>query len=558
MASMDSIVQSVVQAEMQQAIATMKEAMAAEVQRVEKSVAALSDRCAAVEASTQELAGSVAEQRELPGSLVADLRAEIEDQLSPLRLRLGRVESDADGPGGLQQLSDRLHQVTQELAAVEPRLQEQAKLTRSLRDHVDRIDESEAALRQQCESLREDLQKSEQSLHATEISRMSVENRQTALEDRLSQKHEELWQDVHRAVDEARKESVAALQEDMAKRRTEMKSLGSSHVKYVTALLANTHTERKSLEMCKGLLQVWKEYTWSDARRKTGVRLIVIALARAKQNRERRAVDRWARAASIEGLAHRLREECKGQIPDVHQIVQSASSALHDKCDKLQTHVDGLQTHVDGLRGELDSKCTSASLQEAAEAHRKEVEAVKSKMTEHHEAIAQTDKKHDDHREALEAHRSDLQALLNEHTERLETCAKSSEVQSMMHDVLVIWSSIKQLDAAKADKATVDAFALEMASTYKVSAKRAEDLQSDIAGKVRDETARVRSDVDSKLVQWEQMWGKLAELVEDLLTKVTDLQATRGGRSRDRDRGGSVGRDALAAESGAAAGVTLR
>jgi len=133
----------------------------------------------------------------------------------------------------------------------------------------------------------------------------------------------------------------------------------------------------------------------------------------------------------------------------------------------------------------------------------------------------------DGYRTRLEAHDDRLDGI----NEQFKSYASNDEVRGVMKDVLLVWSSIKQLDAAKADKTTLDAFVSEVTASQQQSTLKAEDLQAffqnKVQGTVQEETLKVRGELDTKASHWEQMWGKVAGLVEDLLTKVEALQSTR-------------------------------
>merc|ERR1711933_95050 len=109
-----------------------------------------------------------------------------------------------------------------------------------------------------------------------------------------------------------------------------------------------------------------------------------------------------------------------------------------------------------------------------------------------------------------------------------------------MSDVLVVWNAVKQLDVVKVDKKEIDVFVSETCSKDRLASKRLEDLQSDVSSR-RDELSRIQEkfarvqdkcmELDGKvdgserqITHWEQMWEKLAALVDDLVTKIDDLQ----------------------------------
>merc|ERR1712226_441047 len=105
-----------------------------------------------------------------------------------------------------------------------------------------------------------------------------------------------------------------------------------------------------------------------------------------------------------------------------------------------------------------------------------------------------------------------------------------------MRDTLLMWNSIKQLDAAKADKKELDAYAVESSGRDRLSVQRIESLEVDLSSRVREEVQRTQerwSNLDMRVEEnakqfrhWEQMWERLAGYVEDLVVKIQELQGT--------------------------------
>jgi len=400
----------------------------------------------------------------------------------------------------------------------------------------------------------------------------SLEDRLRELEDNLAKKHEKLWQDVHRAVEEVRHDHKTSLAEDVVQRRDEMRTHSKSHVNYVTQLLASAHKERKIAASCKGFFEVWREQAWAEKSSRTGLRWLATALGRMAENRERRAMERWRHTTAVESMTARLGDAYQAKIPDVHKIVEESASGLRSRCDELSSHIETVNGHLETINGNLSEKCSQVSFSEAVEAHSSqlqaqmvELEQVKTNMgawiEEHKEALAQTDEKHDHHREALAGHRRELEGVINEHIEkwsdvndRIGACAVTEDLQAMMKDVLLIWNSLKQLDAAKADKTTMDAFAVELTASFQRSARSSEEIQA-VGSRARADASRSCEELQVKLDgttnHWQAMWDKLAGLMEETIGKVADLQGTKQQRrssvsASGRDESPTRGREAPA------------
>merc|ERR1719473_766193 len=118
--------------------------------------------------------------------------------------------------------------------------------------------------------------------------------------------------------------------------------------------------------------------------------------------------------------------------------------------------------------------------------------------------------------------------------ETLVDFSKTKEVQQMMRDILLIWNSIKQLDAAKADKKDVDNFAVEASTRAKRVEQRFEDIESESATRVQEGVMSMherlqelggRVEENSRAFRhWQQMWESLAGFVEDLVAKIAEIQ----------------------------------
>jgi len=266
--------------------------------------------------------------------------------------------------------------------------------------------------------------------------------------------------------------------------------------------------------------------------------------------RQRKSMNRWVRSTSIEDLAKRLREEYASQIPDVQKAIED--SKLGERCDKLDETLNQ-------LRGET---CSAVQLDEKMEEHKnflqlkmELVEDVRLRVEGHGKTLVEFDARHSGHAEHAEEVKTRLCAF-DQHIDGIfeahQGFAPAKDVQTMMRDVLLIWNSIKQLDAAKADKKDMDYFAVESSNRDRFSSRKLEDLQTLVGDKLREETLAVQercSELDLKVDEsakqfrhWEQMWERLAGFVEELVVKVGDLKDNSSQQTRLHStplRGGS-------------------
>lgn len=112
-----------------------------------------------------------------------------------------------------------------------------------------------------------------------------------------------------------------------------------------------------------------------------------------------------------------------------------------------------------------------------------------------------------------------------------ENYATNTEVQAMVKDVLLIWYSIKQLDATKADKKDMEAYALEQINRERSAIRedileRTGVMREEIATCVGDmETLSQRSqDQGTQFVNCQNMLGNLAGFLEELVLKIAEMQ----------------------------------
>mmetsp|Transcript_63468 Transcript_63468/g.112861 ORF Transcript_63468/g.112861 Transcript_63468/m.112861 type:complete len:645 (-) Transcript_63468:88-2022(-) len=544
----------------------VKAAFREEFQEYIKKITEQEERCAKLEQSLEEMSGRVEERgREVQGvrddmekqksdmeALDTRTKSDLEEMSNALKERLDRHENDEEGEGGLAQLRAKVDGFAEEIAKMQARMEENGKTVSTSKSRTDVFEESVKQLSRTCEEVTTAVETNQARLKKVEETSSLVRERQQVVEDSVARKYDILWQDVLKAMAELKASQEKALYEDLQRRTSENRREGQSHIKYVTQLVASVHDERRKLAISKDLMTVWRQHTWDAARRRTGMNWLANTLNGIAMKRQRKLMNRWVRQTSIEDLAKRLREEYAQQIPDVQQAIKD--SKIPDRCDQLDQRLNE-------LRGENCSVVqVEEKFQELQDLLRKKmdlVEEVRSQVNGHGQILldvrADYDAKHGSHAEHAEEVKKRLGAL-DEHVvnifEAHHGFAPGKDVQTMMRDTLLIWNSIKQLDAAKADKKEMDSFAVETSNRDRNSNRKLEDLQSLVAQKLHEETQAVQekcSELDLKVDEsakqfrhWEQMWERLAGFVEDLVVKVGDLQGGSHNRLHATPlRGGS-------------------
>mmetsp|Transcript_48408 Transcript_48408/g.85268 ORF Transcript_48408/g.85268 Transcript_48408/m.85268 type:complete len:636 (-) Transcript_48408:162-2069(-) len=505
-------------------------------------------RCEALEKACQDLSGKLEERSREALTLREDLERQqiatgagderikaLESfDIAALKERMNRLEDDADGVGGIQQVRVRVDSLENQLRNIQPSIDENSRLVSSTKSRTDEFELSLRKLSKQCEEFASEVQSFDERLTKTESLSTSVNVAQQALEDSVSKKYECLWQDVLHAIEEVRGGQLEALQNDVARQKEASRKETQSLVNYAMQFMASAHTERREMAIRKTLVTAWREQTWISARRRAGI----AALHRLSLQRQRDSLHRWVRKAAVDHFVERLRDEYSAMIPDVGAIIQETGLAV--KCGRLAEQVETLQIEMcPTARAEGLIKEQAAHV----DAKMKVLGIIQNQLQEQESRLDGSDALHRTHQEqcaALDSREGETAQKLSGVAESLEDYAKAKEVQGMMRDVLLIWNSIKQLDVAKADKKDVDNFAIETSNRDKQSGRRLEDLQADFADKARQDTLRIQekwSELDGRLDEtsrnfrhWEQMWEKLSGFVEDLVTKISDLQAASDGK----------------------------
>lgn len=487
----------------------------------------------------QQLREDVDRQKSETEALDERVKADLEEMCKPLKETLDRHENDEEGEGGLSQLRAKVNGFAEEMLKMQATMEENGRVVGNSKSRTDTFEDTLRDLSRKCNECVDTVDKSQERLKKIEETSSQVKERQQVVEDSVAKKYEALWQDVLHAMEDLKVSQEEALRLDLQTRSAESRREGQFHIKYVTQLVASVHDERRKLAICKDLMTVWQQHTWAVARRKTGLHWLCSTLNGLAQRRQRKMLDRWVRHASLEDLTRRLREEYETRLQGVQQQIED--SPLHSRCDEFGEAIQALRqqkaNHADALQG----------LQSLLQEHSDRVAEVQSAVGENsknlEEAIQLVETRHSGHSEHVEEVSSRL-VNIDQHIESIFEAhsgfALAKDVQTMMRDTLLIWNSIKQLDAAKLDKKDMDSFAVETSNRDRQSSRRLEDLQQAVTEKLREETLRVQekcSELDVKVGDsakqfhhWEQMWEKLAGFVEELVVKVGDLQG--GTQSR--------------------------
>lgn len=499
-------------------------------QALEKAVTDLSGKIVEREREADTLREGLEKCRQDCEASNEKSQTELGEDVKLLKERLDRAEDDAEGIGGLKQVHEKCSNLEQTLSDILPKFEESMRHVKENTTRTEEFDQKLRDLSRQCDKVLETLKVSEERVTSMEdISRM-VKVGQEALEDSVSRKYEKLWEDVLHAMEETKGGQLEVMQKALDSKQEASKLETRSLVNYALNFMASAHGERRQMALNRGLVVAWKEQTWISARRRMGLTY----LRKIFMGRQRGVWDVFNRQMSASIMLKRVEGQYEEQLGSVYKEIEDKSKHLQKHCAKLD---DKVATLHDEKAATTSLDAAIAKLSSALQEGLKALVPINAKLEEHEvvqERHGELHSQHSDSEATLDAKISGLGRDLADVIEGCAAFAKSEEVKSMIRDVLLIWNSIKQLDLAKADKKDVDSFALETGSRDKLSQRRLEDLESDLASKSRTDTLRSQdklTEIEGRLDEsgrqfrhWEQMWEKLSGFVEDLVTKISDLQ----------------------------------
>jgi len=459
---------------------------------------------------------------------IGKMQTQLTDDLKTMKDRLDKFEDDVSGMGGLKQVHEKMSNLEKSSSEMTTLVGDSSRLVNS---SVREFDRKLRDLSRLCNDVLDRVKASEEQMKVTEGKSSSVGKSQQALEDMVTRKYETLWQDVLRAIEEVKGTQLKDWKEDIGSQYASVRAETKSMVNYALNFMSQAHRERRQMAINKSLLTAWKEQTWIAARRNLGLTL----LHKVTLNRQRQGFDRWSRKHSTNSLCHRLHDQYENQLATVYKRIQDGDNTLQSKVNDVDRQVAWL----------TETKVATTSLEESLGQIRFQVDQelkalvpINAKIQEHSSTISRHDVEHRAHRDTEVAHDTKIGAVakdLQDAIESLPNYAKSDEVKNMIRDILLIWNSIKQIDSAKADKKDVDMYAIETGNRDKLTARNLEDLRADITTKSRQDIVQLQEKwnlIDGRLDEsarnfrhWETMWEQLAGFVEDLVSKIGELQA---------------------------------
>lgn len=419
------------------------------------------------------------------------------------------------------------------LNEISPKFEASLRQEKNREVRTEEFDRMLRDLTRQCEELTEKVKASEARVTKMDGITSTVQSAQEALEDSITRKYNSMWEDVLNAIQEVKGNQVQMMREDLDNQKEACKSETRSLVNYALNFMASAHGERRQMALSKSLMLAWKEQTWISARRRMGVSY----LHKILQRRHRVVFDTWHRRHSTSELCDRLKSQYEDKLNDVYKDMREGDKGLSVRCNGIDEEVRKLANEM-GTKQSL--KQSMDDLRRQLSEEMKVIKILEGRVSNHDADFSRHEEWHRSYEEAQKKFRIDWARFEKELADLIEQCkqyAKNEEVNGMIRDILLLWNSVKQMDAAKADKKDVDSFALETLDRDKLATRRLEDIEQDIALKSKHETLRLQekwTEFDNRLDEsgrqfrhWEQMWEQLSGYVEDLVVKIGDLQGNK-------------------------------
>lgn len=256
----------------------------------------------------------------------------------------------------------------------------------------------------------------------------------------------------------------------------------------------------------------WREQAWLASRRKFGLSL----LANRIYTIVRSSFRRWFYQARWASEIERLKEEFKRLVPDVHTLLDTTVNP------RLQILEQGAaaEAHKAELLAERSKEmwsCLQSTMDRALELEHRTKEGTEAlaKMT------ADLDV-HANFRRDAEERVQGAEAMVSQLSGQLALLARDDDVKNMMKDILLIWTAVKQLDAAKADRKELENLGVEVTSrnaTLSESLQKLEDSNTVQDTALGEQISALHSAVKDSKDRYEElafMFGLVVRLVEDI------------------------------------------
>ncbi|PHJ21228.1 mediator complex subunit med9 [Cystoisospora suis] len=368
-----------------------------------------------------------------------------------------------------------------------------------------------------------------------------VEEDQKNLSESVASKYDKLWHEVVTALEKMNSTELSNFQLEVSKRSQQSELRVQQLVSYAIGLATRAARDRREADVKKAVISRWKERAWIGARQRMACR----SLSRLFRIHLRRHFTRFEHVIAWETQVNRLKQEFSNSLPDVRSIVRDTVKV---RIDALESRLTDEQSFIEQVKEEVRRLNTKAQEFQVATEELNDRSACASQALRELRADLDQEMEKDLYKE--ERLRK-AEELVNDIAEKMSQVARQDEMQGIMKDVLLIWTAVKQLDAAKADKRELDAFANEASTrdqTSKLQLKNLESTSNDQHGRLRSQIGEMEAklrEVNTMSKTLNYMLGMMMRFMEDVVHKIASMdpnvvQYTRMANKVIRTGGGWI------------------
>ncbi|KAF4644137.1 hypothetical protein TGRH88_011350 [Toxoplasma gondii] len=308
-------------------------------------------------------------------------------------------------------------------------------------------------------------------------------------------------------------------QEALSQRSQQSEQRVQQLISYAIGLATRAATDKREADVKKAVISRWKERAWIGARQRMACR----SLSRLFRIHLRRHFAGFQQVLAWEINMERLRTEFRNSLPDVEAVVRGAVSS---KIKMLEERVNTKDTVIQKIQGDVERLSTKAEeFQDSAGALRERSADLAQILQQVKDEVREELDREADREGRLQK----AEELVSDVVEKMSQVARQEEMQSIMKDVLLIWTAVKHLDTAKADKRELDALANEAtirAQTSELKMKNIESTHSqqhgDLSEKIDDVKTTMR-DVNTRSKTLNYMLGIMMRFMEDAVRKIASM-----------------------------------
>ncbi|KAL8439252.1 hypothetical protein Efla_005729 [Eimeria flavescens] len=337
-----------------------------------------------------------------------------------------------------------------------------------------------------------------------------VERRQDELSSSVQNKYDTLWRSVEQSLENISTAELKRYHRDIQAVSGEIEKRTSAQISYCLDILARATVTNRSRDLKRAVIVRWREQAWLASRRKLGL----VQLTRAIHAQMRTCFRRWLHHVRWNCEVERVKGECESMIPDFHALLAGAVNP------RLQSLEQGV---------ECEARKTDLLVERNRELwqHLQAVTGTSFQVTCADKQVTCELENHARFRQNAEQRVRDAEGTVAQLSEQLSLVAREDDVKSMMKDILLIWTSVKQLDAVKADRKEVDNLGAEVHNSCQTSSS-GDALQENT---VEHRLASLQSALEqstAKYKEFEFMLGLVVKLLEEIAnTQLATMQQTR-------------------------------